>query len=72
HLIRDLVLVDCPTVRMGDHNTHTTVESSSLETNRHMVASGLGVSVLAYSAVDSHHFAPGVIEVRPFCAPVPF
>ena len=36
------------------------------------VASGLGVSVLPFSAVDSHHYAPGVIEVRPFSAPVPF
>ncbi|MFX6040685.1 oxidative stress transcriptional regulator OxyR, partial [Acinetobacter baumannii] len=43
-----------------------------LETIRHMVASGLGVSVLPFSAVDSHHYAPGVIEVRPFSAPVPF
>ncbi|MGA6073031.1 oxidative stress transcriptional regulator OxyR, partial [Escherichia coli] len=56
----------------GDENKHTTVESSSLETIRHMVASGLGVSVLPFSAVDSHHYAPGVIEVRPFSAPVPF
>jgi LysR family hydrogen peroxide-inducible transcriptional activator len=24
------------------------------------------------SAVDSHHYAPGVIEVRPLSPPVPF
>jgi len=51
---------------------HTTVESSSLETIRHMVASGLGVSILPFSAVDSHHYAPGVIEVRPLSPPTPF
>jgi LysR family hydrogen peroxide-inducible transcriptional activator len=48
------------------------VESSSLETIRHMVASGLGVSVLPFSAVESHHYAPGIIEVRPFERPVPY
>jgi len=48
------------------------VESSSLETIRHMVASGLGVSILPFSAVDSHHYAPGVIEVRPLSPPAPF
>jgi LysR family hydrogen peroxide-inducible transcriptional activator len=36
-----------------------------------MVASGLGVSVLPLSAVDSHHYAPGILEIRPFSAPVP-
>ncbi len=37
-----------------------------------MVASGLGVSVLPLSALESHHYAPGMIEIRPFSAPVPF
>ena len=36
-----------------------------------MVASGLGISVLPLSAVDSHHYAPGILEIRPFAAPVP-
>ncbi len=48
------------------------MESSSLETIRHMVASGLGGSILPLSAVDSHHYAPGVIAVRPLTPPVPF
>ncbi|WP_407362633.1 hydrogen peroxide-inducible genes activator [Pseudomonas luteola] len=73
HCFRDQVLEACPTVRKhGDEAKHTQVESSSLETIRHMVASGLGVSVLPFSAVESHHYAPGVIEVRPFTAPVPY
>jgi LysR family hydrogen peroxide-inducible transcriptional activator len=71
HCFRDQVLEACPTVRKGDEQ-HTTVESSSLETIRHMVASGLGVSVLPFSAVNSHHYAPGIIEVRPLSPPVPF
>ncbi|GGM10312.1 hydrogen peroxide-inducible genes activator [Pseudomonas asuensis] len=73
HCFRDQVLEACPTVRKhGDEAKHTQVESSSLETIRHMVASGLGVSVLPFSAVESHHYAPGIIEVRPFNAPVPY
>lgn len=74
HCFRDQVLEACPTLRKGSHDEqkHTTVESSSLETIRHMVASGLGISMLPFSAVDSHHYAPGVIEVRPISAPAPF
>ena len=72
HCFRDQVLEACPTGRKGSEaHPHTTVESSSLETIRHMVASGLGVSVLPFTAVDSHHYAPGVIEVRPLNPPVP-
>jgi LysR family hydrogen peroxide-inducible transcriptional activator len=73
HCFRDQVLEACPTLAKGnDGAKHTTVESSSLETIRHMVASGLGISILPLSAVDSHHYAPGVIEVRPLSPPVPF
>src|SRR3546814_3178281 len=60
HCFRDQVLEACPTTRKGEAPSHTTVESSLLETIRHMVASGLGVSILPLSAVDSHHYAPGV------------
>ena len=73
HCFRDQVLEACPSARKNDEtHRHTTVESSSLETIRHMVASGLGVSVLPFTAVDSHHYAPGVLEVRPFTPPVPY
>jgi LysR family hydrogen peroxide-inducible transcriptional activator len=72
HCFRDQVLEACPASgKGGSAHLHTTVESSSLETIRHMVASGLGVSVLPLSAVNSHHYAPGILEIRPFSAPVP-
>ncbi len=72
HCFRDQVLEACPTTQMGNpENRYTTVEASSLETIRHMVASGLGVSVLPLSAVDNHRYAEGVIAVRPFTAPAP-
>lgn len=72
HCFRDQVLEACPTTLQGNpDNRYTTIEASSLETIRHMVASGLGVSVLPLSAVDNHRYAEGVIEVRPFTAPAP-
>ena len=73
HCFRDQVLEACPTGRKGNEaHQHTTVESSSLETIRHMVASGLGVSVLPCTAVHTHHYAAGVLEARPLTPPVPF
>ncbi|WP_277052414.1 hydrogen peroxide-inducible genes activator [Zestomonas thermotolerans] len=74
HCFRDQVLEACPTLRRhGEEGTQfTTVESSSLETIRHMVASGMGISILPLSAVESHHYAPGVFEVRPLTPPAPY
>ena len=72
HCFRDQVLEACPATRRGDHTAATTVESSSLETIRHMVASGLGISVLPLSAVESHHYAPDVLAVRPLSEPTPY
>lgn len=72
HCFRDQVLEACPTTRKGEAPSHTTVESSSLETIRHMVASGLGVSILPLSAVESHHYSAGVLDIRPLTPPVPF
>lgn len=73
HCFRDQVLEACPASAslQESQNRYTTVEASSLETIRHMVASGLGVSVLPQSAVDSHQYTAGVIEIRPFTAPAP-
>ncbi|MBB3103828.1 hydrogen peroxide-inducible genes activator [Azomonas macrocytogenes] len=72
HCFRDQVLEACPSSNKTESGNFTTIESSSLETIRHMVASGLGISVLPLSAVDSHHYAPGIIEVRPLTQPAPF
>src|SRR5690606_16047327 len=73
HCFRDQVLEACPTTvnSIEGESRYTTVEASSLETIRHMVASGLGVSVLPQSAIDSQHYTAGVIEIRPFTPPAP-
>lgn len=73
HCFRDQVLEACPTSipsAVGE-SRYTTVEASSLETIRHMVASGLGVSVLPQSAIEANRYDTGVIAVRPFAEPAP-
>lgn len=71
HCFRDQVLEACPTAKADSHNEFTTIESTSLETIRHMVASGLGITVLPHSAIHSPYYADGVVEVRPFAEPIP-
>lgn len=72
HCFRDQVLEACPTSSShADSSEFTNIESTSLETIRHMVASGLGVSVLPRCASHSPYYAKGVVEVRPFMAPIP-
>src|SRR5687768_402611 len=68
HCFREQVLEACP----GQSNTALPEgrAGSSLETIRHMVASGLGVSVLPASALTPRH-ASKLVRVVPFNAPVP-
>ena len=49
--------------------THS--EGSSLETLRHMVASGLGITVLPLSAAIGTGYKDGLLVTRPFVDPSP-
>ena len=73
HCFRDQLLEACPVlVNQKDGATDGGgIEATSLETIRHMVASGMGVSVLPQSAVVDHHYAPNLLSTRPFRQPVP-
>ena len=68
HCFREQVLEACP----GQSNTAMPEgrAGSSLETIRHMVASGLGVSVLPASALTAR-YASKMVHTVPFQAPVP-
>ena len=67
---RDQVLEVCPTCRnLG--GLQRTLEGSSLETIRHMVATGLGVTVLPSSAADELAVQNPLVAVRPFSDPQP-
>ena len=67
---RDQVLEVCPHCRTVG-GLQRTLEGSSLETIRHMVATGLGVTVLPSSAADELPEHNPLIAVRPFSHPEP-
>jgi len=48
-----------------------TLEGSSLETIRLMVATGIGITVLPYTSVSGYAHAGDLLSVRPFIAPAP-
>ncbi len=69
---RDQVLQTCPKrARAGASNLQQALEGSSLETIRHMVASGVGITVLPSTAAESKSAASPLLAVRPFAAPQP-
>ena len=75
HCFRDQVLEACPGLQqslreksaLGDN----LVEGSSLETLKHMVASGLGITVLPRSAAGEAASNQANVVVRPFADPAP-
>jgi LysR family hydrogen peroxide-inducible transcriptional activator len=67
---RDQVLEVCPHCR-NVSGLQRTLEGSSLETIRHMVATGLGVTVLPSAAADELPAHNPLVAVRPFAAPEP-
>src|SRR6478609_8942749 len=74
HCFRDQVLEVCPEMSRfstsGDGIART-FEGSSLETIRHMVASGIGITVLPRASVPDMHAKDGLLRYVPFEDPVP-
>ena len=68
---RDQVLEACPLCRPGE-GLQRTLEGSSLETIRHMVATGAGITVLPSTAADALPGGNSLLTVRPFTTPEPF
>ncbi|HEX3170941.1 MAG TPA: LysR substrate-binding domain-containing protein, partial [Burkholderiales bacterium] len=69
---RDQVLQTCPRMSgSGASNIQQALEGSSLETIRHMVASGVGITVLPSTAAESKSAASPLVAIRPFGAPQP-
>ncbi|MDR1425327.1 MAG: hydrogen peroxide-inducible genes activator [Azoarcus sp.] len=67
---RDQVLEVCPQCQSSG-GLQRTLEGSSLETIRHMVATGLGLTVLPSTAADGEKAANPLLAVRPFADPEP-
>ena len=68
---RDQVLDLCATAISQTGVSPHVLEGSSLETIRHMVASGVGATVMPASAVDDISPKDPLLRVRPFQEPVP-
>lgn len=71
HCFRDQVIDACPNcidMQRGDLKPHT---GSSLETIRHMVASGLGITVVPQSSVDARPAESHDLIARPLLEPAP-
>jgi len=75
HCFRDQVLEACPGLQQAIRESHAqgnaVVEGSSLETLKHMVASGLGITVLPQSAAREATYGEHTLAVRPFADPAP-
>ena len=71
HCFRDQVFEHCPALHRKQHSRLGSVlEGSSLETLKHMVATGLGVTVLPESAIGN--MDESLLTIRPFKTPAPF
>lgn len=70
HCFRDQVLEACPNLKPSiddpSGRVRTAREGSTLETLKHMVASGLGITILPESAAQASHYASDSLVVRPF------
>ncbi|HNQ04109.1 MAG TPA: LysR substrate-binding domain-containing protein [Thiobacillaceae bacterium] len=66
HCFRDQVLHVCPALGRSARGLAKTLESSSLETIRQMVASGVGLTVLPCTATRAHDASDELITTRPF------
>ena len=74
HCFRDQVLRFCPEchrLSVASDSMQKTLEGSSLETIRLMVATGIGVTVLPYTSVSGYAHASDLLSVRPFAEPAP-
>ena len=75
HCFRDQVLRACPACLSqseSETNPHTTLEGGSLETIRHMVASGLGLTVFPCTAAGADRYTQRLLTIRRFIEPVPY
>ena len=70
HCFRDQVIEACPNCMSGDSELTRTLEGGSLETIRHMVAAGTGITVLPRSSLYSQNHQ-SLIDMKPFTQPSP-
>lgn len=73
HCFRDQVLNACPGLRRPNLDDQSPLpEGTSLETLRHMVASGLGLTIVPASSSNRNIYDSDTLVERPFAGKVPF
>ena len=71
HCFRDQVIEACPNCMSGNSELTRTLEGGSLETIRHMVAAGTGITVLPRTSVVRSQKNETMIDIKPFKSPSP-
>ena len=74
HCFREQVLSVCPDCRRraaAEDHLGRALEGGSLETIRHMVASGLGITVMPCTATGADKYAQRLLVLKRFKSPVP-
>ncbi len=71
HCFRDQVVEACPGCLLGNSELTRTLEGGSLETIRHMVAAGTGITVLPQSSLSPGSGDDPLVATRPFTEPAP-
>ena len=71
HCFRDQVIKACPKCMSKSSQLTRTLEGSSLETIRHMVAAGTGITVLPCTSMLNSQQNSSLIQIKPFEKPQP-
>jgi LysR family hydrogen peroxide-inducible transcriptional activator len=66
HCFRDQILAACPDCQQASQRPESAWTAGSLETIRHMVASGLGITVLPCTAAGVDRYATRLLAIRRF------
>lgn len=77
HCFREQVLAAFPHLQPADgqpfvETVRTSVQGSTLETLRHMVASGMGITILPLAAAEIPLYSSDLLVTRPFADPAPY
>ncbi len=71
---RDQVLAACPDCKQtttSESGIQVVLEGSSLETIRHMVASGMGITILPCAAASVDRYSQNLLKIKRFHDPIP-
>jgi LysR family transcriptional regulator, hydrogen peroxide-inducible genes activator len=70
HCFREQILTAFPHLR-PESAARPFIQGSTLETLRHMVASGMGITILPLTAGEARSYAADLLVTRPFVSPAP-